>query len=148
MRMAESRRSSRARIASRWSSCRRSLMPMSLRIASREQQKRMAARFELGDPDRPKGHALLYFQSADGRGEILATYIVVLPIAINPAKYIPPVFAGRMPPAASVSATALPPIPETMESIAAVRRLAEFRGDDLLDGGVVEPEPERLMLAA
>lgn len=108
----------------------------------------MAARFELGDPDRPKGHALLYFQSADGRGEILATYIVVLPIAINPAKYIPPVFAGRMPPAASVSATALPPIPETMESIAAVRRLAEFRGDDLLDGGVVEPEPERLMLAA
>jgi hypothetical protein len=107
----------------------------------------MAARFEVGDPDRPKGHALLYFRSTGG-DEVLATYIVVLPIAINPAKYIPPAFAAGMQHAVhEVGATALPPIPEGYESVEAVRRLAEFRGDDLLDGGLTEPAPERLMLA-
>lgn len=107
----------------------------------------MAARFELGDQDRPRGHALLYFTTTGGGG-VLATYVVVLPIAINPAKYIPPAFAAQMPPQLSeVAATALPPIPEAMESLAEVRRLAEARNDDLLDGGVVEMDPERLMMA-
>ena len=105
----------------------------------------MAAAFEIGDPDHPRGHALLYFRTTGG--EVLATYVVVLPIAINPAKYIPPAFAARMPQAQEVSATALPPIPETIESVAAVRQLAERRSDDMLDGGVVESDPERLMLA-
>lgn len=107
----------------------------------------MAARFERGEPDRPKGHALLYFRNAANQDEILATYIVVLPIAINPAKYVPPAFAARMQQQiASVAATALPPIPEAVESLAFVRRLAEYRDDDVLDGGVIEPDPERLML--
>ncbi|HEV2124413.1 MAG TPA: hypothetical protein VGW38_16795 [Chloroflexota bacterium] len=107
----------------------------------------MAARFEIGDPDKPRGHALLYFRTT-GSNEILATYVVVLPIAINPSKYIPPAFAARMPQEMStVAATALPPIPESMESAEAVRHLAEIRGDDLLDGGVVEMEPDRLMVA-
>ena len=107
----------------------------------------MAAAFEIGDPQRPKGHALLYFRVAGGG--VVATYVVVLPIAINPAKYIPPAFAARMPQQMNeVAATALPPIPEAVESEEAMRRLAVLRGDDLLDGGVVEDEPERLMLAA
>jgi hypothetical protein len=114
----------------------------------------VAVRFEGGDPDRPRGHALLYFRTTDD--QVLATYVVVLPIAINPAKYIPPAFAGHLPQAASsVAATALPPIPESLgeagqspeRALAEVRRLAETRGDDLLDGGVITPEPERLMLA-
>lgn len=104
----------------------------------------MAVRFERGDADRPRGHALLYYRSTDG--QILATYVVVLPIAINPAKYIPPAFAQRISEHATVAATALPPIPEAMESLEAVQRLADLRGDDLLDGGVVSPEPERLMM--
>ena len=67
----------------------------------------MAARFELGDPEHPRGHALVYFRVSGGGDELLATYIVVLPIAINPAKYIPPAFAARMPAAVqSVDATA------------------------------------------
>jgi hypothetical protein len=108
----------------------------------------MAVRFETGDPDRPKGHALLYFRSAANQEEILATYVVVLPIAINVAKYIPPAFAARMQqPTSAVAATALPPIPEAVESLAYVRRLAEYRGDDVLDGGVMEADPERLMFA-
>lgn len=107
----------------------------------------MAAAFEIGDSQRPKGHALLYFRLTNG--DVVATYVVVLPIAINPAKYIPPAFAARMPQQMSeVAATALPPIPEQMESADEVRRLARLRDDDLLDGGVVENDPERLMLAA
>ena len=104
----------------------------------------MAVRFERGDADRPRGHALLYYRATDG--QILATYVVVLPIAINPAKYIPPAFAQRISEQATVAATALPPIPEPMDSVEAVQRLAELRGDDLLDGGVVTAEPERLMM--
>jgi len=104
----------------------------------------VAVRFERGDPDRPRGHALLYYRSTDG--QILATYVVVLPIAINPAKYIPPAFAQRISEQTTVAATALPPIPEAMESVEAVQRLADLRGDDLLDGGVVSAEPERLMM--
>jgi hypothetical protein len=106
----------------------------------------MAARYEIGDPDRPRGHALLYFRVSGG-DEVLATYLIVLPIAINPARYIPPAFAARMPtPAQEVDATALPPIPEAAKDLATLRRLAEHRGDDLLDGGIVEGEPERLMM--
>ena len=101
-------------------------------------------KFERGDADRPRGHALLYYRATDG--QVLATYVVVLPIAINPAKYIPPAFAQRLSEQATVAATALPPIPEAMESIEAVQRLADLRGDDLLDGGVVSPDPERLMM--
>ena len=109
----------------------------------------MAATFERGDPRHPQGHALLYFSSPGlAAGEVLATYVVLLPIAINPAKYIPPAFAPRMASAVStVAATALPPIPEAM-ALAELRRLAEFRGDDLLDGGQIENELERAMLAA
>ena len=105
----------------------------------------MAVRFDIGDPDKPRGHALLYFRTNEG--EILATYVVVLPIAINPAKYIPPAFATRLQTEVNVSATALPPIPETMGDLETVRRVAGVRGDDLLDGGVVMPDPERLMMA-
>jgi hypothetical protein len=117
----------------------------------------VAVRFERGDPDRPRGHALLFFRTTDD--QVLATYVVVLPIAINPAKYIPPAFAGQLghlPQAmATVAATALPPIPERVgeegqsaeHALEGVRRLADVRGDDLLDGGVVMPDPERLLMA-
>jgi hypothetical protein len=104
----------------------------------------LALRYEAGDPDHPRGHALLYYRTTEDA--ILATYVVVLPIAINPAKYIPPAFAARVAEASAVAATALPPIPEPMESVEAVKRLAELRGDDLIYGGVVSAEPERLMM--
>src|SRR5919199_1285388 len=85
----------------------------------------MAAAYEIGDPERPKGHALLYFRLSGGANEVVATYVVVLPIAINPAKYIPPAFAARIPQPASEVAAALPPIPESMENVEHVRRLAQ-----------------------
>ena len=43
----------------------------------------MAANFDIGDPQRPRGHALVYFRKSGG--ELLATYVVVLPIAFNMA---------------------------------------------------------------
>jgi hypothetical protein len=105
----------------------------------------MAIRYELGDPDRPRGHALLYFRTTGG--DVLVTYVVVFPIAMNPAKYIPPAFAAGLQREMTLSATALPPIPEEMANFEEVKRLATRRGDDLLDGGVVQPEPDRLMMA-
>lgn len=79
---------------------------------------------------------------------MLATYVVVLPITINPAKYIPPAFASRMQQDINVAATALPPIPESMPDLDedGVRRLADARADDVLDGGVIAADPERLMM--
>jgi hypothetical protein len=108
----------------------------------------MAARYEIGDSDRPKGHALVFFRTTTPGEGLLATYVVVLPIAINPAKYIPPAFAaGMQAQVQSVESTALPPIPEAAGDLATIRRLAERRGDDLLDGGVIEGDPGRLMMA-
>ena len=43
----------------------------------------MAFTFERGSVDNPRGHALIYFQSSHDAGELLATYLVVLPIQVN-----------------------------------------------------------------
>jgi|DewCreStandDraft_5_1066085.scaffolds.fasta_scaffold00111_99 hypothetical protein len=105
--------------------------------------------FDIGDPQAPRGHALLYFRSPDGR-KIMATYLIALPIVIEPTKYVPPIFAGRLPAAVEkVTATALPPLPEEVESYEHLRRLAEARHDDLIDGGEVAPEQlDRLLYGA
>jgi hypothetical protein len=93
--------------------------------------------FERGNADRPRGHALVFIRDA-GSERVAATYLVVLPIAIDVAKYLPPMLAAQMghqqdgPPAA----TPLPPVPEPIEGgLAFLRVLAELRDDDLIDGG-------------
>jgi hypothetical protein len=105
--------------------------------------------FDIGDPTAPRGHALLYFRSPDGR-HVLATYVIALPIVIEPTKYVPPIFAARLPAAVEkVMATALPPLPEEVASYDYLRRLADARHDDLLDGGQVAPdEVDRLLYSA
>ena len=52
--------------------------------------------FERGDPSRPCGHALLYFTTGSPE-RVLATYLVIPPIALNLAKYMPPMFAANLP---------------------------------------------------
>lgn len=97
--------------------------------------------FRVGDPDRPRGHALVFFRDGDSPDDVWATYLVVAPIKMDLGKYIPAAFAtqlsGQL--AASVpSAYPLPPVPEKFEGgLAALERLAELRGDDLLDGGTL-----------
>ena len=39
--------------------------------------------FRVGDPDRPRGHALLFFRDADDPDTAWATYLVVAPIQMD-----------------------------------------------------------------
>ncbi len=95
--------------------------------------------FERGDSAAPKGHALLYFRESDGVGKLYSTYVVVLPIAIDLVKYMPPFLATQLPNvnAQELSAFAFPPMPEEAGGLAQLESLAEARGDDLLFGGDV-----------
>ena len=104
--------------------------------------------FEKGTSDAPKGHALLFFRQRYNQEEILATYLVTLPVSVDVAKYIPPMFAPQMQGMTSqeLSGFAFPPIPEQVEGLSKLRRLAESRDDDLLDGGTCDPnDPMQLL---
>jgi hypothetical protein len=106
--------------------------------------------FRRGAPDRPRGHALAYFETADGR--IYATYLVIPPIQIDLAKYMPPMFAGQIPlqAAAELAAMPLPPIPEEVAGgLALIDHLAELRDDDVVSAGTVDPRAlDRLLMVA
>lgn len=109
----------------------------------------MSLTFELGDADSPRGHALVYFRAPDER--VFATYVIVPPISIEFGKYLPSMFAAQMPSLAlpQDAAMPLPPLPEETESHAALERLAQLRGDDLVDGGpLASTGPEQLLNVA
>ena len=55
----------------------------------------MALVFDLGSPNSPKGHALLYFEDSAQRGRWLSTYVVVLPVKVDLSKYLPPMFLSQ-----------------------------------------------------
>lgn len=95
--------------------------------------------FERGEQAQPKGHALLYFKDADDVTKLVATYLVVLPVAVDIVKYMPPFLASQARDLSSkgVSAFAFPPVPETSETYERLLQLAEARSDDLLFGGTV-----------
>ncbi len=97
----------------------------------------MSLSFEQGDPKQPRGHALLYFTDASDPSKTLATYIVLLPVLADIKKYVPPFLAGQVEAmnASDFSAFAFPPAPEPVESTDWVRRIAQARDDDLLNGG-------------
>ena len=107
--------------------------------------------YELGEARRPRGHALIYFRSTADPSQVLASYLVIPPIVLDLAKYIPPMFAGSLPGLdldQLTKALPLPPIPEPVSSYDFLRRLAEARGDDLIAGGDLSPSaPDRMMLA-
>ncbi|MSQ40739.1 MAG: hypothetical protein EXR55_03585 [Dehalococcoidia bacterium] len=97
--------------------------------------------FEHGDPKAPKGHALVYYRSTEAPGQLLMTYVVVLPVAVNVSKYMPPFLApqlGALAPA-ELSSFAFPPVPELLEADVSPLALAKARGDDLIFGGAVSP---------
>ncbi|MAG36631.1 MAG: hypothetical protein CL878_10390 [Dehalococcoidia bacterium] len=103
--------------------------------------------FDVGEREAPKGHALVYFRDRANPEKYLVTYVVVLPVAIDPSRYVPQAFAGKVPSGlATVDATALPPIPEPVEDLGQLRTVAQHRGDDVIDGGTVDAdEAERLV---
>jgi hypothetical protein len=96
--------------------------------------------FERGEPSAPRGHAIVFFRARHDPDVVLASYVVVPPVTIELSKYLPPMFAGHMP-ASDLrgSAIPLPPLPERVESLSLLRRLAEARHDDLVDGGSLDP---------
>ncbi len=102
--------------------------------------------FERGDPERPAGHAVLYFTTGAPE-RVLATYLVIPPIALNLAKYMPAMFAPMMGAMDATRPVPLPPIPEEVPSQGYLSQLAEARGDDLVYGGhVLDDEIQRLAL--
>jgi hypothetical protein len=97
--------------------------------------------YRVGDPDRPRGHALVFFRDADDPDSIWATYLVVVPIAMDLAKYIPAAFAPQLAGqlvGGAPAAYPLPPMPERLDGgLEHLDRLAELRSDDVLDGGTL-----------
>ena len=52
--------------------------------------------FDRGDPDHPKGHALLYFRVSTEPDKVYATYLVTLPVKADMSKYVPPFLASHL----------------------------------------------------
>lgn len=108
----------------------------------------MELTFERGDRSAPKGHGFIYFRSSTDQQAVLATYVVVLPLELDLSKYVPPMFAGSLAgmQMQTPSAIPVPPIPERMENLDSIERLAEARDDDVVFGGQVHaPGPEYLL---
>ena len=103
--------------------------------------------FDAGEREAPKGHALVYFRDRADPERYLVTYLVILPVAIDPSRYVPQALAGRASrELTTVNATALPPIPEPVDNLEQLRAIAQHRGDDVLDGGTIDTdEVERLI---
>lgn len=112
----------------------------------------MLLSFERGDPNRPRGHALLYFKDRMDQYSLFATYLIVPPIAVEISKYIPPMFAAQfqhMGARSGITVFPYPPIPERVESAEFLERIAGARDDDLVSGGSIDAaSPESLLQAA
>lgn len=96
----------------------------------------MELTFERGDPQHPKGHALLYFRVSTEPDRVYATYIVTLPVKSDLTKYVPPFLASHLGslPLSDFSAFAMPPVPEPLESYDELERMSRLRDDDLIYG--------------
>lgn len=105
--------------------------------------------FERGSQAEPRGHALAYASSLTEPNAVYAAYLVVPPISINLSKYMPPMFADKvtLADAESVSAIPLPPVPEKVESVDFVLRLAEARNDDVINLGALDTMNAHHMLS-
>lgn len=111
----------------------------------------MAMTFVRGDARRPRGHALIAFRRFPGSDDAYVTYAVVLPVVVDPMKYLPPAFAAQFQGIAgsmqSLDAVPMPPVPEAFSFALAVG-LAERRDDDLVDAGLADASPLGLMQQA
>ena len=90
--------------------------------------------FDLGDPQRPKGHALVYFRVDTEPDKVYATYVITLPVKADLGKYVPPFLASHLGglPLNDLSVFAMPPLPEPMDNYQELERLCQLRDDDLI----------------
>ena len=102
----------------------------------------MALDFEIGNSEKPRGHALVYFRDSMDSEKLYATYVVVFPLPVNIAKYVPPFLASSLgaASAAEISSFPMPPVPEDVDGYERLIQLAEARGDDLIYGGLHSPQ--------
>ncbi len=93
--------------------------------------------FEIGDSTHPSGHALVYFRDTGDSETIGVTYVVILPVPLDIAKYMPPFMAGQVSELSSgdISSFAFPPAPEQVGGYDNIKQAAETRGDDFIYGG-------------
>jgi hypothetical protein len=123
--------------------------------AAEQRSVSVQLRFELGDAQAPRGHAILFARVGSDPNHLIATYCVVLPIQFSIGKYLPPILSGQMPieglaAAQAISAVPIPPMLEDVPSLAELRRLAERREDDLCEIGTVylSDDGQRMAYAA
>jgi hypothetical protein len=97
--------------------------------------------FDIGNSYSPKGHALIYFKDGTSDDKIYATYVIVFPLPLNFAKYVPPFLASSLAgtSAAEISCFSMPPVPEEVENYDQLANLAQLRSDDLINGGKHAP---------
>lgn len=95
--------------------------------------------FDRGTPQQPKGHALAYFRVSSEVGQVYATYVVILPVKADLAKYVPPFLASHLGSLSlsDFSAFAMPPVPEKVDSYQELQLWSALRDDDLLCGGTM-----------
>ncbi len=115
----------------------------------------MQLSFDLGDPQAPRGHAIVYAHAGNDPNHVLATYCVVLPIQFSIGKFLPPMLAGQLPleglqDAQAMNVVPIPPILEDSPSLDQLRQLAERRSDDLCDIGTIfiSDDGQRMTYAA
>jgi hypothetical protein len=115
----------------------------------------MQLSFDLGDPQAPRGHAIMYAHAGEDRSHILATYCVVLPIQFSIGKFLPPMLAGQLPleglrDSDAMSVVPIPPILEDAPALEQLHQLAERRGDDLCNIGTIfiSDDGQRMTYAA
>jgi len=100
----------------------------------------MDLNFERGDSQRPRGHAVVYFRDAALPERVAATYVVILPVSVDFAKYVPPFLANQVPNMGEgeLTAFAFPPAPEMVGTYDDAVSIARLRADDLIFGGSFE----------
>lgn len=97
----------------------------------------MELNFEIGNSESPRGHALVYFTDSTDPSKVGASYIVVLPVNVDIAKYVPPFLAGQIESigGSDMSSFSFPPAPEPVDSLKSLQAIAKSRADDLIFGG-------------
>lgn len=110
----------------------------------------MELEFDKGNPQEPKGHAIIYFRARLEPDKLFAAYVIILPFLIDFSKYVPPFLASHMTSSSlnELSAFSLPPVPEEVESHGGLIHLANMRLDDLVCGGSVSPNDIPEMMQA
>lgn len=101
----------------------------------------MNLEFERGDPASPRGHALLYFRSRGNPETLLATYVIVPPVRIDLAKYMPAMLAAQLPAdSETIGVIPIPPLAEPVLDHGTLEHLAASRDEDLVYAGDVNAE--------